>query len=173
MDSLEFMAAESSPLSPELRNRNKRKETTHYQRASLGRYTTYTQSSNHLTFIKQQTFMGCQQFCLSPNSCVTKDVSLDFKVVGPLFLFDPTLNGQFIICLLKSFMTSCLQLGSRSFNRSRPTTWIVFQDSALQKKTTTRFCELAITLVMDHRLFLGKSPHCATGHLIYLVAPIP
>nr|CAH0108204.1 unnamed protein product [Daphnia galeata] len=46
MDSLESMAAESSPLSPELRNRNKRKETTHYQRASLGRYTTYTQSTS-------------------------------------------------------------------------------------------------------------------------------
>lgn len=77
MDNLESMAAESSPLSPELRNRNKRKETTHYQRASLRRYTQHTHThnlGNHLTFAY---FLGVFFFMAGP---ITVDVDLSYHI---------------------------------------------------------------------------------------------
>ena len=164
------MAAESSPLSPELRNRNKRKETTHYQRASLGRYTTYTQSSNHLTFIKL-SWVARSFACLQPGSCVTKDVSLDFQVVAPPpFSFSTQLSmvSSLSVFSSHSWRAVCNLVAGHS-TIVGPQLGLSFKIHQCKK----RFCELAFTLVMDHRLFLGKSPHCATGHLIYLVAPIP
>lgn len=165
------MAAESSPLSPELRNRNKRKETTHYQRASLGRYTTYTQSSNHLTFINNKLSWVASSFACLQILVWQKMWVLISKLWAPFF-FSTQLSmvSSLSVFSSHSWRAVCNLVAGHS-TVVGPQLGLSFKIQHCKK--TTRFRELAITLVMDHRLFLGKSPHCATGHLIYLVAPIP
>lgn len=78
MESRESKADASSPLpvSPELRKRNKRKETTHYQRASLWSAITTTFISLSLKCPSQHTHTHTHPtFCFSLNTCPSPDFS--------------------------------------------------------------------------------------------------